>query len=88
MHLNLADEVSLLPIHEGQVPFPASQQQVSAAPGEGQVVWAKLRQIQVEDLLGCSNLCFLHNVFLKSIFRVSMVAVVGSGLAVSARITP
>ncbi len=88
MHLNLADEVSLLPIHEGQVPFPASQQQVSATPGEGQVVWAKLREIQVEDLLGCSNLCFLQNVFLKFIFHVSMVAVVGSGLAVSACITP
>ena len=88
MHLNLADEVSLLPIHEGQVPFPASQQQVSAAPSEGQVVWTKLRKIQVEYLIGCSDLCFLHNVFLKFNFHVSMVALVGSGSAVSARLTP
>ena len=46
--------------------LPASQQHVPAAPGEGQVVGAQLRQVQIKDLLGYSNLSLLDDVLLMA----------------------
>ena len=63
-HLDFTHQVSLLPLHECKMPFPASQQHVPAASSEGQIVRAELWQVKVEDLLSCSDFRLLYNLLL------------------------
>lgn len=64
--LHFADEVALLPLHDGEVALAAAQQHVAPAPREAQVVGPQLWQVQVKHLLRCTLLRLPHYLLLHA----------------------
>ena len=64
-HLDLAEGVPGLPLHQPQVTPAPADEQVAPAAAEVQVVGSQALEAQVKGLSRCAGLCLLQQSFLQ-----------------------